>query len=66
MYLTQKNHLQAGRKTYKTLYKLLPSQVAQQTMKIAERNYRFFFRLLNERGKRNYNRLISHTYSLNE
>ena len=37
-------------------YKLLPSQVAQQTMKIVERNYRSFFRLLNERKKGNYNR----------
>ena len=86
MYLTQKNHLRVGKKTYKTLrilahlskdlynltlyvikqhyelnasflpyakayhlvknsepYKLLPSQVAQQTMKIVERNYRSFF-----------------------
>ncbi len=39
-------------------YKLLPSQVAQQTMKIVERNYRSFFRLLNERKKGNYNRPI--------
>ena len=37
-------------------YKLLPSQVAQQTMKIVERNYRSFFRLLNERKKGNYHR----------
>ena len=37
-------------------YKLLPSQEAQQTMKIVERNYRSFFRLLNERKKGNYNR----------
>jgi len=63
MYLTQKNHLRVGKKTYKTLrilahlsYKLLPSQVAQQTMKIVERNYRSFFRLLRERKKGNYNR----------
>jgi len=92
MYLTQKNHLRVGKKTYKILrilthlskdlynltlyvtrqhyelndsflpftkayhlvkdsepYKLLPSQVAQQTMKIVERNYRSFFRLLKER-----------------
>ncbi|WP_297184200.1 transposase [Thermococcus sp.] len=39
-------------------YKLLPSQVAQQTMKIVERNYRSFFRLLKERQKGNYNRSI--------
>ena len=39
-------------------YKLLPSQVAQQTMKIVERNYCSFFRLLNERKKGNYNRPI--------
>ncbi|WP_251949584.1 hypothetical protein [Thermococcus argininiproducens] len=32
-------------------YKLLPSQVAQQTMKIVERNYRSFFKLLKERQK---------------
>ena len=99
MYLTQKNHLRVGKKTYRILrilthlskdlynlalyvtrkhyelngsflpyakayhlvknsepYKLLPSQVAQQTMKIVERNYRSFFRLLNERKKGNYNR----------
>jgi len=99
MYLTQKNHLRVGKKTYKLLrilahlskdlynlalyvtrkhyelngsflpyakayhlvkdsepYKLLPSQVAQQTMKIVERNYRSFFRLLNERKKGNYHR----------
>ncbi|WP_251950481.1 RNA-guided endonuclease InsQ/TnpB family protein [Thermococcus argininiproducens] len=39
-------------------YKLLPSQAAQQTMKIVERNYRSFFRLLKERKKGNYNRPI--------
>lgn len=37
-------------------YKLLPSQVAQQTMKIVERNFRSFFHVLNERKKGNYNR----------
>ncbi|USH00855.1 transposase [Thermococcus argininiproducens] len=37
-------------------YKLLPSQAAQQTMKIVERNYRSFFKLLKERQKGNYNK----------
>ncbi|WP_251950641.1 RNA-guided endonuclease InsQ/TnpB family protein [Thermococcus argininiproducens] len=41
-----------------TPYKLLPSQVAQQTMKIVERNYRSFFKLLGERRKGNYHRPI--------
>ncbi|KUK28654.1 MAG: Transposase, IS605 OrfB family [Thermococcus sp. 40_45] len=38
-------------------YKLLPSQVAQQTMKVADRNMRSFFHVLNERKKGNYNAL---------
>ena len=36
-------------------YKSLPSQVAQQTMKIVDRNFKSFFRLLKERKKGNYN-----------
>jgi len=39
-------------------YKLLPSQVAQQTMKIVERNFRSFFHVLKERKKGNYNRPV--------
>ena len=39
-------------------YKSLPSQVAQQTMKIVDRNFKSFFRLLKERKKGNYNRPI--------
>ena len=39
-------------------YKLLPSQAAQQTMKIVERNFRSFFHVLNERKKGNYNRPV--------
>jgi len=38
-------------------YQLLPSQVAQQTMKVVDRNMRSFFHILNERRKGNYNRL---------
>ncbi|MDF2956736.1 MAG: Transposase [Candidatus Alkanophagales archaeon MCA70_species_1] len=37
-------------------YKLLSSQVAQQTMKVVDRNMRSFFHVLNERKKGNYNR----------
>ncbi len=37
-------------------YQLLPSQVAQQTMKIVDRNMGSFFHVLNERKKGNYNR----------
>jgi IS605 OrfB family transposase len=39
-------------------YKLPPSQVAQQTMKIVERNFRSFFHVLKERKKGNYNRPV--------
>lgn len=37
-------------------YRLLPSQVAQQTMKVVERNMRSFFHILREKQKGNYNR----------
>lgn len=40
-------------------YKLLPSQVAQQTMKIVDRSFKSFFRSLQERKKGNYNRPIT-------
>jgi len=40
-------------------YILLPSQVAQQTMKVVDRNMRSFFHVLNERRKGNYNRPVS-------
>ena len=40
-------------------YRLLPSQVAQQTMKVVDRNMRSFFHVLNERRKGNYNRPVS-------
>jgi IS605 OrfB family transposase len=40
-------------------YQLLPSQVAQQTMKVVDRNMRSFFHVLNERKKGNYNRPVS-------
>ncbi len=39
-------------------YKQMPKQVAQQTMKVIERNMRSFFGLLRERKKGNYNRQI--------
>ncbi|AIY90581.1 RNA-guided endonuclease InsQ/TnpB family protein [Geoglobus acetivorans] len=40
-------------------YQLLPSQVAQQTMKVVDRNMRSFFHVLNERKKGNFNRPVS-------
>jgi len=40
-------------------YQLLPSQVAQQTMMVVDRNMRSFFHVLNERRKGNYNRPVS-------
>jgi len=40
-------------------YQLLPSQVAQQTMKVVDKNMRSFFHVLNERRKGNYNRPVS-------
>jgi len=39
-------------------YRMLPSQVAQQTMKVVNRSIQSFFRLLRERKKGNYNRPI--------
>lgn len=39
-------------------YRSMPSQVAQQTMKIVDRNFKSFFRLLKERKKGNYNQPI--------
>ncbi|WP_421077545.1 transposase [Methanothermococcus sp. Ax23] len=45
-------------------YKLLPSQVAQQTMKIVDRSFKSFFRLIQERQKGNYNRPIKMPYYL--
>ncbi|MGZ7159663.1 MAG: RNA-guided endonuclease InsQ/TnpB family protein [Methanobacterium sp.] len=39
-------------------YQLLPSQVAQQTMKVVNRTFKSFFRLLKQRKKGNYNRPI--------
>ncbi|MGZ6416434.1 MAG: RNA-guided endonuclease InsQ/TnpB family protein [Bacteroidia bacterium] len=39
-------------------YQLLPSQVAQQTMKIVNRTFKSFFGLLKERNKGNYNRPV--------
>ena len=39
-------------------YKLLPSQVAQQTMKVVDRNMKSFFHVLRERKKGNYNRPV--------
>jgi len=39
-------------------FKLLPTHVAQQTMKVVDRNMKSFFRLLKERRKGNYNRPI--------
>jgi len=39
-------------------YQLLPSQVAQQTMKVVDRSMKSFFRVLKERKKGNYNRPI--------
>ena len=44
---------------YNENYKLLPSQVAQQTMRVADRNMRSFFHILNERKKGKYNRPVS-------
>jgi len=39
-------------------YQLLPSQVAQQTMRVVDKTMKSFFRLLRERKKGNYNRPI--------
>mgnify|MGYP000202699221 CR=1 FL=1 len=39
-------------------YKILPSQVAQQTMKVVDRNMKSFFRVLGERKRGNYNRPV--------
>jgi len=39
-------------------FKLLPSQVAQQTAKVVDRTMKSFFRLLSERKRGNYNRPI--------
>ncbi len=39
-------------------YQLLPSQVAQQTMKIVDRTFKSFFGLLKQRKKGNYNRPV--------
>lgn len=40
-------------------YIKMPSQVAQQTLKVVVKNWKSFFRLLAERKKGNYNRRIS-------
>lgn len=40
-------------------YKSLPSQAAQQTMKVVERNFKSFFGVLREKKKGNYNRPAS-------
>jgi len=37
-------------------YRLLPPQVAQQTMKVVDRSMKSFFHVLRERRKGNYNR----------
>lgn len=39
-------------------YQLLPSQVAQQTMKVVNRTFKSFFGLLKQRKKCNYNRPV--------
>ncbi len=39
-------------------YRLLPPQVAQQTMKVVDRNMKSFFRLLKRRRKGNYNKPV--------
>ncbi len=39
-------------------YQILPSQVAQQTMKVVERTMKSYFGLLRERDKGNYNRPV--------
>lgn len=39
-------------------YQLLPSQVAQQTLKIVDRTFKSFLCLLRERKKRNYKKSI--------
>lgn len=40
-------------------YKSLPAQAAQQTMRVVERNFKSFFRVLREKKKGNYNRPAS-------
>lgn len=40
-------------------YKFLPSQAAQQTMKVVERSFKSFFGVLREKRKGNYNRPAS-------
>ncbi|KNF10215.1 transposase, partial [Gottschalkia purinilytica] len=47
-------------------YKLLPSQVAQQTMKVVERTMKSFFGLLREKKKGNYNKPIKIPRYLNK
>ena len=43
---------------YNENYQLLPSQVAQQTMKVVDRSMKSFFHILKERKKGNYNRPV--------
>lgn len=40
-------------------YRGLPSQAAQQTMKVVDREFKSFFRVLGEKKKGNYNRRLS-------
>lgn len=40
-------------------YKQMPKQVAQQTMKVVDRNFRSFFGILREKKRGNYNREVN-------
>ena len=69
LYQTRQHFFNCGEflnyvQTYKLLkdtevYKSLPSDPAQQVMKVVERNFRSFFGLLKKKHKGNYNRPIS-------
>ena len=43
---------------HEQIYRMLPTDVSSQTMKIAERSYRSFFGLLKKKQKGNYNRPV--------
>ncbi|MFA5759675.1 MAG: transposase [Clostridia bacterium] len=69
LYQTRQHYFNCGEflnyiENYKLLknsdvFKSLPSDPAQQTMKVVERNFRSFFGLLKKKQKGNYNRQIS-------
>ena len=68
MYLTKKHYENCGKflsyvdayhlVSKEPVYQYLPSQTAQQTMKILERDYRSFFGLLQKKKQGNFNREV--------